>query len=195
VAWRWKARAISPGGMPQPSSTTRMSRSPPPRTSTRTWRAPASSAFSTSSFTTDAGRSTTSPAAMRSAAGGGRTRIGRRGAGSATSGAAEPGGAGGESSLIASGASPARLPAALLQGRQEIEGLERRQVAQVERQQLSEHDLRGALLGRPRRRRCRSTLWLRRERNQLARSRLANAGRGTIRQRRHERLVGSDGGG
>ena len=39
----------------------------PPRSSTVTARAPASNAFSTSSLTTEAGRSTTSPAAIRSA--------------------------------------------------------------------------------------------------------------------------------
>ena len=37
---------------------------PPPRSSTVMWVAPASMAFSTSSFTTEAGRSTTSPAAI-----------------------------------------------------------------------------------------------------------------------------------
>src|SRR5581483_4317945 len=51
--------------MPAPSSVTRMSRWPPPESTTSIRRAPASRAFSTSSFTTDAGRSTTSPAAMR----------------------------------------------------------------------------------------------------------------------------------
>lgn len=57
----------SSGDMPQPSSVTRMNSRPPPRSSTVTFRAPASTAFSSSSFTTEAGRSTTSPAAMRSA--------------------------------------------------------------------------------------------------------------------------------
>ena len=38
---------------------------PPPSVRTSMRRAPASSAFSTSSLTADAGRSTTSPAAMR----------------------------------------------------------------------------------------------------------------------------------
>ncbi|MFM9012327.1 MAG: hypothetical protein ACKORK_01640, partial [Gemmatimonadota bacterium] len=42
--------------------------------------APASRAFSTSSFTTEAGRSTTSPAAMRSATSLGRTAISGRAA-------------------------------------------------------------------------------------------------------------------
>ena len=67
VAWRRKATPASSGDMPQPSSVTRMSSEPPPASSTVMFRAPASTAFSTSSFTADAGRSTTSPAAMRSA--------------------------------------------------------------------------------------------------------------------------------
>ncbi len=67
VAWRKKAVGSSGPGMPQPLSVTRMSPMPPRRISTATAEAPASMAFSTSSFTTLAGRSTTSPAAMRSA--------------------------------------------------------------------------------------------------------------------------------
>ncbi len=51
--------------MPDPSSLTRMSESPPAAVTTSISPAPASSAFSTSSLTTLAGRSTTSPAAMR----------------------------------------------------------------------------------------------------------------------------------
>jgi hypothetical protein len=51
--------------MPQPSSVTRISVLPPSAMSTWMRPAPASSAFSTSSFTAEAGRSTTSPAAMR----------------------------------------------------------------------------------------------------------------------------------
>src|SRR5262245_14853298 len=51
--------------MPSPSSLTRMTRRPPPSVNTSMRWAPASSAFSISSFTTLAGRSTTSPAAMR----------------------------------------------------------------------------------------------------------------------------------
>ena len=66
VAWRRKAVGSSAGAMPQPLSVTRMSFMPPPRISTVTALAPASRAFSTSSFTTLAGRSTTSPAAMSS---------------------------------------------------------------------------------------------------------------------------------
>ena len=53
--------------MPQPSSVTRIEASPPCRISTPMTRAPASSEFSTSSLTTDAGRSMTSPAAIRAA--------------------------------------------------------------------------------------------------------------------------------
>src|SRR5574341_190113 len=62
--------------MPQPSSLTRMDSIPPPVISTLTRVAPASSAFSTSSLTMEAGRSMTSPAAMRAATSGGRTRMG-----------------------------------------------------------------------------------------------------------------------
>ena len=64
VAWRSSAASASSRDMPWPSSRTRISVRPPPSISTCTPRAPASSAFSTSSFTTDAGRSTTSPAAI-----------------------------------------------------------------------------------------------------------------------------------
>ena len=67
VAWRKNAMPASSGAMPQPSSVTRRYVAPPPRSSTVTVRAPASNAFSTSSLTTEAGRSTTSPAAIRSA--------------------------------------------------------------------------------------------------------------------------------
>ena len=67
VAWRRKAVGSSSGAMPQPLSVTRMEDMPPFWISTVTAEAPASMAFSTSSFTTLAGRSTTSPAAMRSA--------------------------------------------------------------------------------------------------------------------------------
>src|SRR5579884_3877687 len=61
--------------MPEPSSATRISRRPPFSTSIRIDRAPASSEFSSSSFTTDAGRSTTSPAAILFATVSDRTRI------------------------------------------------------------------------------------------------------------------------
>ena len=58
------ASSASSGDMPDPSSVTSMSRVPPPSMATRIERAPASSAFSPSSLTTEAGRSTTSPAAI-----------------------------------------------------------------------------------------------------------------------------------
>ena len=64
VAWRDSARTSSPEGIPNPSSRTRIRRAPPVSSSTAIVLAPASSAFSTSSLTTDAGRSTTSPAAI-----------------------------------------------------------------------------------------------------------------------------------
>ena len=65
VAWRRKAVRASSGDMPQPLSVTRRKVMPPSRISTVTLDAPASTAFSRSSLTTDAGRSTTSPAAIR----------------------------------------------------------------------------------------------------------------------------------
>ena len=67
VAWRRKARGSWSAGMPLPSSVTRTKVMPPWLISTTTLDAPASTAFSTSSFTALAGRSTTSPAAIRSA--------------------------------------------------------------------------------------------------------------------------------
>ena len=73
VAWRRKAVAAWSAGMPQPSSVTRIRDIPPWAISTVTADAPASMAFSISSFTTLAGRSTTSPAAMRSATWGSNT--------------------------------------------------------------------------------------------------------------------------
>ena len=66
VAWRSTARARSSALMPLPSSVTRISRRPPPSTTISMRVAPASRAFSTISFSAAAGRSTTSPAAMRS---------------------------------------------------------------------------------------------------------------------------------
>jgi hypothetical protein len=75
VACRSTASGSSSAAMPQPSSSTSTSSRPPPPTATSTRVAPASSAFSTSSFTTDAGRSTTSPAAMRLTRCSGRRRI------------------------------------------------------------------------------------------------------------------------
>src|SRR3954471_21147799 len=61
--------------MPLPSSETRRRRRPPASTSTSMRRAPASIEFSTNSFATDAGRSTTSPAAIWFATWSERTRI------------------------------------------------------------------------------------------------------------------------
>ena len=78
VACRSKASASSAGGIPQPSSRTRIRSIPPASTATAIRVAPASSAFSISSFTTEAGRSITSPAAIRAATSGGSTRIGAR---------------------------------------------------------------------------------------------------------------------
>ena len=75
VAWRRKAVWHWSGAMPQPSSVTRMRAMPPWAISTVTAPAPASMAFSISSFTTEAGRSTTSPAAMRSATWGSSCRM------------------------------------------------------------------------------------------------------------------------
>ncbi len=63
VAWRSRQSSASSRSMPCPSSTTRTSAMPPRCTATSTDRAFASRLFSTSSLTTDAGRSTTSPAA------------------------------------------------------------------------------------------------------------------------------------
>src|SRR5207237_243871 len=63
VACRSKESNASSRSIPQPSSTTRMSEMPPRRMLTSILRAPASILFSTSSLTTDAGRSMTSPAA------------------------------------------------------------------------------------------------------------------------------------
>ena len=62
VACGRNAVRISSFNMPVPLSLTLMSRVPPSATVTEMSVAPASMLFSTSSFTTDAGRSTTSPA-------------------------------------------------------------------------------------------------------------------------------------
>lgn len=67
VAWRRNAVRASTGSMPQPSSVMRRKVMPPFCNSIVIFFAPASMEFSTSSLTADAGRSTTSPAAMRSA--------------------------------------------------------------------------------------------------------------------------------
>src|SRR3954451_18489468 len=61
--------------MPLPSSLTRIDWRPPSSTAMSIDVAPASIAFSISSFTTDAGRSTTSPAAIWSATALGRTAM------------------------------------------------------------------------------------------------------------------------
>src|SRR5258706_15510986 len=74
------ASGSSSAARPWPSSATRMRVRPPPSAWTSTRVAPASSAFSTSSLTGRAGRSTTSPAAMRLTVSGGRRRIGMRSA-------------------------------------------------------------------------------------------------------------------
>ncbi len=64
VAWRETASGSCSGAMPLPLSRMRIRRTPPSSRSISTRLAPASIAFSTSSLTTDAGRSTTSPAAI-----------------------------------------------------------------------------------------------------------------------------------
>ena len=61
--------------MPLPSSVTWMSLRPPSCTCTVMRVAPASIEFSINSLTTEAGRSTTSPAAMRLAVSAGRMRM------------------------------------------------------------------------------------------------------------------------
>ena len=64
VAWRARASSTSSAVMPWPSSVTRTSCRPPSPSSTAMCALAASRAFSTSSFTSEAGRSTTSPAAI-----------------------------------------------------------------------------------------------------------------------------------
>ena len=64
VACRSRERSASSRVMPHPSSCTATSLRPPCAIVTLMLRAPASSAFSINSFTMDAGRSTTSPAAI-----------------------------------------------------------------------------------------------------------------------------------
>jgi hypothetical protein len=75
VAWRRKARAASAGAMPTPSSVTEIHWAPPSEIATSTRVASASREFSTSSFTTEAGRSMTSPAAIWLTRSSGSTRI------------------------------------------------------------------------------------------------------------------------
>ena len=73
VAWRSRESSASSRPIPDPSSVTRTRVSPPSSRSTWIDRAPASRAFSSNSFTTDAGRSTTSPAAIWFTSPGGST--------------------------------------------------------------------------------------------------------------------------
>ena len=69
------AVGMSSGSMPQPLSVTRIKVTPPFWISTVMRVAPASMEFSISSLMTDAGRSTTSPAAIRFATAKGKTLI------------------------------------------------------------------------------------------------------------------------
>jgi len=78
VACRVSASASSSRGMPLPLSATTMRRMPPPSRRTSMSLAPASRLFSTSSLTTDAGRSITSPAAIWLTSTSGRGRMARR---------------------------------------------------------------------------------------------------------------------
>ena len=75
VAWRCSATPASSAPIPPPSSTTRIRPRPPRSDSTTIRAAPASMAFSTSSLTTEAGFSTTSPAAIWFTRSSGRTWI------------------------------------------------------------------------------------------------------------------------
>ena len=78
VALRLSAVGSSARWMPQPLSSTLMSRTPPACSRTVIYVAPASSALSTSSRTTEAGRSTTSPAAIWLMSSSGSSQVGRR---------------------------------------------------------------------------------------------------------------------
>src|SRR5450755_1128924 len=73
VAWRSKASRASSRTMPQPLSVIWMSFLPPASITILMRVEPASRAFSSNSFTTEAGRSTTSPAAILLATCSGRT--------------------------------------------------------------------------------------------------------------------------
>src|SRR4051812_30170923 len=75
VACLATASGSSSRAMPAPSSSTWMRRMPPSSSVTEIARAPASRLFSSSSFSTDAGRSTTSPAAIWDTRSCGRTRM------------------------------------------------------------------------------------------------------------------------
>ena len=74
VQWRCTASSRQSADMPLPSSVTSMRSMPPPVSATAILVAPESSAFSTNSFTAAAGRSITSPAAMRLTSISGRRR-------------------------------------------------------------------------------------------------------------------------
>ena len=76
VAWAASARERSSGPIPWPSSRTRINATPPCSTSISILLADASIAFSSSSLTTEAGRSITSPAAIWLAMWVGSTRMG-----------------------------------------------------------------------------------------------------------------------
>ena len=75
VAWRASASFSSSRAMPPPSSVTLMSLVPPPASTTEISRAPASRLFSSNSLRAEAGRSTTSPAAIWLISNSGRTRM------------------------------------------------------------------------------------------------------------------------
>src|SRR6267143_1919801 len=75
VPCRASASGTSSADMPAPSSLTRTSLRPPSSSAISIVDAPASIEFSTSSFTTEEGRSTTSPAAIWSATALGRIEI------------------------------------------------------------------------------------------------------------------------
>src|SRR3982074_2151033 len=75
VPCRARASGTSSADMPAPSSLTRTSLRPPSSSVISIAEAPASIEFSTSSFTTEEGRSTTSPAAIWSATALGRIEI------------------------------------------------------------------------------------------------------------------------
>src|SRR3954452_1955581 len=75
VAWRASASGRSSREIPAPSSSTCTRRTPPSSRVTAILVAPASRLFSSSSFSTDAGRSTTSPAAIWDTRSCGRTRM------------------------------------------------------------------------------------------------------------------------
>jgi hypothetical protein len=82
VAWRFRAMCSWSRGMPMPSSSTTIARTPPASKRRVMCVAPASSALSSSSRTTEAGRSTASPAAiwLISSSGSSRMVRGRGGA-------------------------------------------------------------------------------------------------------------------